>query len=263
MITKHTFLINIHMLINEIEIPKLKSGETTDIYSIDKTNEEYVSTLVDTLQNKCNTYIQSCKETNNFLYRGFRELNESNKNQYVFVGKSHDDRLQIFSEYNNKKSYEQISQLICDINLKLMGFTALRSNSTFCNSNSIEVSIWGEPYVMFPVNGFTFSYSTVHTGVPAAYYHSDVFVESYRTLEKEIKKVTFDLDNLPKTITNNPDILANAREFVKENKLVHNDLNKAIKWCKDVWIRGTYIAIEFNWFKDHDIGNILLGNIQK
>jgi len=48
-----------------------------------------------------------------------------------------------------------------DKKLSAAGFTALRSNSIFCSSSIAVAENYGVPYVIFPINGFTYAWSSL------------------------------------------------------------------------------------------------------
>jgi hypothetical protein len=54
--------------------------------------------------------------------------------------------------------------------VKEAGFTTLRGNSLFCNSSLNKADNWGKPYVIFPLNGFSYTYSAKFSGMSAAGY---------------------------------------------------------------------------------------------
>lgn len=75
------------------------------------------------------------------------------------------------------------------------GFNARRSNSLFCTSDYNQASDYGTPYVVFPVNGFSFTYWDNC---------KDLFVEINEHL-KEVGLPTtsdagFDRDNIPLSV---------------------------------------------------------------
>ena len=95
----------------------------------------------------CNEIIEIYSKSNSFLYRGIK----GSKN-LIFRGYSRIDRFP-------SDSYRSLSDLF-DIGLKKCGMTALRSNSLF-TANSVELSSqFGNEYIIFPIDGFEYTYTT-------------------------------------------------------------------------------------------------------
>lgn len=159
------------MKINEVQVgSKLKSGQQRSLYTPFDENR-----LIKLVQKNCSEYLSDVSSTGKLLYRGFTEYRDrmaygeyKSNGPLYFIGKSREDRLPIGSNYSDKHSFQRICQLTCDIYLKLVGFSALRSNSTFVSSTQEMANMWGEKYIIFPINGFSFGYSKTHNNDSAA-----------------------------------------------------------------------------------------------
>lgn len=203
----------------------------------------------------CSKFLNQRSDKAPILYRGYSRIRYQDKTApKLFVERSRDNRLPTGSAYNDPsefKKYSQYTQLSCDLCLQINGFTALRSNSTFCNSDLNKASSWGRPYVIFPINGFTFGYSNIKSGIPAAYYYWDTYFK-----ERLISFVQFENytgNKLPTVIPDN--ILEYATKFVIDNEMMKTDLKQAMITSKDTWIHGTYIAVDHKFFISRSIIN--------
>ena len=106
--------------------------------------------LVSFIEAHCQEYLQMSKLAGGFLYRGIaRNLNRAP----IFIGNSSDNRPPRNTAPNIQK--------IADEYLKIGGFKALRSNSVFCG-NIDQASEYGDIYIIFPIDGFDFTWSMNH-----------------------------------------------------------------------------------------------------
>lgn len=184
------------MLLNEITLhpEKLKIGQQLSLkkYKEDKLQEWVKIHCSDFL------FIAGNKK----LYRGI-----ANEIRPVFMGYPRENRTSV-DPWSNEAA-ERTDNL-----MKLAGWPARRSNSIFCNSSKVEAAVWGKLYEIYPINGFTFGYSKMHTGSNAGCYDSYMYA-----LNK-----------------------SDAKEFIEQNKLFKTNLKWPIEHEYDVWIRGAYIA---------------------
>jgi hypothetical protein len=94
----------------------------------------------------CSESIAAMKETSLFLYRGL-----TTPPHVIFLGRSRDQR-------DTRDTSSSIQTSIDEI-LQKGGLTALRSNSIFSTSVSSDAGFYGTPYMIFPKNGFSFTWS--------------------------------------------------------------------------------------------------------
>ena len=101
------------------------------------------------IERECSEAVDAVIKTGKFLFRG-----QEYTSKPVFVGRPWDKR--------KPRDSNAEAQVLYDKNLKLMGFTALRSNSIFTTSTKSDAAEFGTIYAIFPKNGFSFTWSTVN-----------------------------------------------------------------------------------------------------
>jgi hypothetical protein len=121
------------------------------LYELEAGNrKELVNSNIDlyiqTIKTRCSDALSAMQTTKEFLYRGVQtgEINQ-------FKGKSRESRKPLMTTGNQQEEIDNI--------LRNHGFEALRSNSIFCSSTMSQVQNYGRVYMIFPVNGFDFTWS--------------------------------------------------------------------------------------------------------
>lgn len=99
----------------------------------------------ETVTKECSQILDYYKTTNQFLYRGTKSKAEA------FKGKPFEKRV-------SKDSDQYLSDLL-NQSLEQAGVIARRDNSIFTSSKTSQAKNYGNTYIIFPVNGFSFSYS--------------------------------------------------------------------------------------------------------
>jgi hypothetical protein len=148
-------------------IPKLKPGKTINapikgiplIKKIDKnffnvvgvgwSREEKNQFLQICLfiEKHCQQFLKYSRQTKKFLYHG------SNYSKYSKYSLSN-------TRTNRTPKDTQVGvQKAVDEYLTLRGFKALRSNSLFCTSDQIITQDFGEDFIIFPIDGFNYTWS--------------------------------------------------------------------------------------------------------
>ncbi len=140
-----------------------------------------------------------------FLYRGFYTYQPE---KIIYAE----------SPINRKpKDMDVNLQIAIDNKLKDTGFTALRSNSIFCTGSQQQASVYSyhqNPYIILPINGFTYTWCRFHdlwSSAPAKYISSSL--------------------DLP------------TNEFINEFQFKNTNLLDAILSLNEIYIHGEYIAI--------------------
>jgi hypothetical protein len=126
---KHTY----NMKINEIE-----AGEKQPI-SVD---------VLTNIFNECSDAVSAMKATSSLLYRGLL-----NTEIDAFYGKSR--------KYRRPLDLKPSIQEFFDNAMRSVGMEAVRSNSIFCSSDLDQAMGYGSTYIIFPKNGFKFSWSPI------------------------------------------------------------------------------------------------------
>jgi hypothetical protein len=128
------------MKINEID---LEPGQKQ---RFDPSNTDYERSF-DKFLLDCSDSIAAMRQAKQLLYRGIKT-----KVPDIFVGIPRQDR----SPLDTPKGHnEQINTL-----MSKAGFTAIRTNSIFCSGSVWETGMYGKNYIIFPKNGFDFTWST-------------------------------------------------------------------------------------------------------
>lgn len=98
---------------------------------------------------ECSFAVNAMKKTRELLFRGRNSLLSPNQLYYPNPNRQPID---------NKPSMQRVVDSV----LSAAGFTALRGNSIFCTSNKIQASSYGLVHVIFPLDGFTFTWSQLY-----------------------------------------------------------------------------------------------------
>lgn len=226
---------------------------------------EFIKFWNKTLAPNCSEILQVYKTSKLVLFRGtYRD------DSAAFVGRSLENREPVDSS--------RVAQQLYDTALKELGITALRSNSIFTSANYDQATSYGSPYVIFPINGFAFSYTKIRDLVldspdsvidPAVISTigkiilknkldpSDFDLYKHWSGKKfEIDGYDFQLaeflsklkthkvlgkDPFIKSLT--PVSLVNVAKFKKKYDPSNTNLSKALKAKVEVCISGTYYAL--------------------
>lgn len=113
------------------------------------------SKFIQKLETECSEFLAVMRKTKLPLYRGVYTSKDT------FYGVPRTNR--------STKDSSPTFQIAFDGILKSKGFTALRSNSIFCTSNLEQASGYGDVFLIFPVNGFTFTWSQTRDDVAIDY----------------------------------------------------------------------------------------------
>lgn len=97
----------------------------------------------------CSKIIESFAIVDKYLYRGIKYTSNP-----VFLSRSIENRYPKDTSTYLQKFFDNI--------LRYQGFTALRSNSIFCTSDFIQAVEYGPQYYIFPMDGFTYTWSENH-----------------------------------------------------------------------------------------------------
>lgn len=162
--------------------------------------------LWERLLDECSEYHDICEPTGKTLFRGIQ-----NTSYDAFKSYPSANRIPIFGMSKE--------QQLANRYMKTAGLEALQSNSIFCNSSERKVQMWGEVYMIFPINGFSFAYSKKQTDTGT---HNYRFPKGEGTLQEL------------------------SREFIVLNGITDTDLGYAMSKRIDVWIRGHYYAVKVN-----------------
>lgn len=194
------------------------------------------------IKKHCSNFINDgVTKSNKFLYRGVSE--NKVKSEKSFIGKSLDFRPS--SIRNNEVNIKY--QIIFDLLLKYAGFDALRTNSIFCTSNINTASSYigkdGNTFIIFPMNGFKYTYSDIHSGKSAYQFKYD---KLHFNVYYNIDATQTPNSNFQKEVINNIKLICN--KFIKENKLHKTNISKAMIVNDDIWFTGQYVAVNIEYY---------------
>lgn len=174
---------------------------------------------------KCSNALIACKRANGFLYHGsgkakWHQNTKELEQNYV---------ISVTTERIPVHHWPNAEEKLIDA-----GFTALRTNSIFCIGRLDVAKQFGEPYVIFPFDNSSFTWSEKF-----AYYFSDdpemgfVGPERY---DEEIRHMS-------------------SEQFVKYFKIRKDNLSDAIMSEHEIYIHGQFLAIkysayDFNFWKN-------------
>lgn len=165
------------------------------------------------LQKNCSLALKTYRETGEVLYRVSRE------NTPIFINTSPTNRRPVDTPAD--------VQGLVDNYLAQMGFRALRHNSIFCSPDFFSVQFYrGLTYVVFPIDGFDFTYSEVLSDFTEEITGPDDIYTS-NTWGK--------VRDLLRSYT--------PEEFVDEYRFRHDSFQQAMKSGNEVYIHGTYLSV--------------------
>ena len=169
---------------------------------------------------QCSQFVSDMKKAQMFLYRG---VDYSITPSPIFMANSPENRLpkgQTFHE-----------QRILDLLLSLSGYEAVRSNSASCSSTLAEISRFGRPYIIFPINGFDFTWSKLI---------SDVGSNEILSRSLDI----WDASHAAKIRANKEKVAEwGAEEFVNKWEFQNENMVAALESGNEISINGKYFAI--------------------
>jgi len=200
------------MKINEITKGMIKPG-------IHSSPNESRDKIVNFIKKNCSQILYSYEQHNKFLYHGVDNILSCRE---VIFGKQKNGRKPLGTDINIHNKLNTI--------LRKCGFKSVRSNSIFCISNIWLAEEFGEIFVIFPLNGF--NYSWCRSAI-------DLTVE-------------FDISSRPyKSVKNNEfyrDMKSiNPQEFVKKYEFENNiGFADALKFGNEILINGSYVGIKHN-----------------
>lgn len=193
------------MILSELDLnPNLL--KPNDIKDIDSSKEK-LSEINEWIKENCSEFLEIVNPSHRYLYRGFKDIRDNHKS--IFMGYPRKDRKSIESHSPNDVTARAVKY--ADYCMQVTGFTALRSNSIFCNSSIDEAAGWGKLYIIFPINGFTFGYSKKFTRTTARNY-----LEPHSILIEPVKGMFNRLIKTCNMITDRDSLLDSLKSIIRE-----------------------------------------------
>jgi len=223
------------MKVNEITLPK-KIAPGAVIGQKDTT----VAKIAKFIEKNCTEALAAVSRADQLIFRGIVERHTKGP---VFLGSSRE------RDRTVDGTSSALAMKICDTYLRTGGFEALRGNSIFCGDES-EAKKWGELYMIFPINGFKFTYSIDHTGSNA----DDYMLPACRSgvgdyFSNALGKVKCPvLSKIPNPIELNKKFLEiEAQKFIKTNKFRKTNLAHCLQLGHDFWFVGNFLAVHHKY----------------
>jgi hypothetical protein len=189
-INKLNALINKHKKQHDILKSKIKKTKK------DVTIQDSLK-IIQLVEQYCSSFIKEMKKSNNFLFRGMNSLyskkKSSHKNQVVY-GKSLEDREPVDTSKVTQKLFDQV--------LSQAGFKAIRGNSIFCTSDYDHAEGFGDLHIIFPKNGYNFTYAVgkhdwvIESDIFYDFKNLDKLNNSDYSLEEELYDITDNIDDI-------------------------------------------------------------------
>lgn len=112
---------------------------------------EYILKVLKFIDKHCSVFLKDIQRSQRFLYHGFKSTRNVKLDAYSFIGLPHIQRFPL----DSPKCFQDLhDQILTDQNFK-----ALRSNSLFCISDSLVAEYYGKVFIIFPINGFSYTWS--------------------------------------------------------------------------------------------------------
>lgn len=195
----------------------------------------------DFVEQHCSAALNIYRSSGDILYRGVN-MKYYNKGPGMFLGQNRKNRRLV-----NGSSV--LYGKICDLFLKTAGFKALRGSSIFCGSKNTS-NYWGSTvYMIFPFNGFNYTYSMRFSGIPAKEYLYP-FNTKYEQNNVEILLQKYFNNKSNKMPIEKEKLKQLSNEFIKLNDFRQNRLDLAIESGQDVWFNRRYIAFKKLEYED-------------
>lgn len=143
------------MRLSEIDPEKIIPGSkqllTPDIdpdADLNKQEQEKAEYVAEYIKKHCSDILDLYRSNGRVFYRGTKS---PSYDSYAFVSQSRQDRRPKDSGRNTTTYFDNV--------LSSAGFTALRSNSIFVTSKIGLADDYGDVFMVFPFNGFTYTYT--------------------------------------------------------------------------------------------------------
>jgi hypothetical protein len=212
-----------------MKIYEIEAGEKINI------KPENLKELAMKIKTECSDAYTAMENISQILYRGmllgnsiarFFKLKPSLN---IFLGKPREDRKPVDVKLETQEKY--------DAYLRDAGMTALRSNSIFCTTSQSDAKQYGELYMIFPKNGFEFTWSPdvkdLTNNVIQSWRHK-AFPSNFAKQYTDLNKVRFD------------DYL---KYYFSQIRFDNTHFEEALRSKNEILIRGEFYAVNQNYLK--------------
>lgn len=219
------------MKINEIEAGQKVSfrQDTSSGYNAPPEENE-VGKILQVVKENCSEAITAMKQTNKYLYRGIKY--HGTQTSIAFHGRSRENRRPL----STAKDFDET----LNNGLRNSGMVALRSNSIFCTSSIQSASSYGKLYLIFPINGFQYTWNTKYEDFFTDYIYEYFMSSGTLKTQEERQEAKQEFSELAKT----PD-------FANECGFINTNFMEAIESGHEIMISGEYYALYSADFKQY------------
>lgn len=209
------------MKIFELMKPIDNEKDITDVYSsatggVNNYSDEKLENVLQFIEKHCTEALLAFKRANLFLYRG---IGYDTRQPAIFLAITPKFRPPSGQTYNK--------QYLFDMILSSQGFMSLRTNSICTSSVLMNALDWGNPYFIFPLNGFSFTWSKFIEDVGGSPFLSAALDDIEGNIDPKI----------------GPSI-KQSKNFINRMKYKNNDFSGALKSGHEISIHGQYVAIQ-------------------
>lgn len=199
-----------------MRIHEIASGEKEKlVYS---STEKYRDLkYLEMINRDCSDAVSAMRRVDKLLFRGIRKPTSSQ-----YKGSSRENR----NTHTNNEMAAKLSEY-----MTAAGITATRLNSMPTTSDYSVSDVFGHPYVIFPINGFEFSWSPIIKDF-------GMFARKYKSAQ--------DLEERVYLLSN-----SDPKAFVLNNlEYTNQDFAAALKRGNEIGIRGEYYAFDSYEYKE-------------
>lgn len=179
---------------------------------------------------ECSQAVAAYRKVGKMLYRGIK--NQLNQMDFLYVDSP-----------SNRQSIAvpEEAQYVIDTALALINCKARRANSILTTSNEGHAKSFGRSYSVFPVDGFSFTWSKTIVDFGALYLDAGDLEwrkETNKLTADELRRYNIVASLLEPNAASNPRIL---QRFLDYAKIDHQDFSAAVKSGHEVMIHGRCI----------------------
>jgi hypothetical protein len=182
-------------------------------------SDSEVTSIIQLLNKNCSQVLKAYKHAGQVLYRG---INNVDDNISIFHGKSRDNR-------RTMNTRADISEML-DNGLKNSGMIAVRSNSVFCTSDIDDAMYYGKSFMIFPLNGFVFTWNVKYKDFYTNYMANKFSNPFHSITERDAAIEEFREDS-------------ERENFAQKYSFTNMDFVKAIESEHEIMIHGEYYAL--------------------
>jgi len=196
-------------------------------------SKDIILDFIEKIKDDCSDILQIYNKTGRILFRGFDKLS----GPIYYDVKPREDRHPLDTPINQQK---YINDFLTD-----NGFIANRSNSFFCTADPNRAVMYGKPYIVFPKNGFDYTYGNT-IDLYKEYNNSLRHNKDIMDLLKSIQQDGF--GNISQRIAQYYDEYPQFKDFLfnflSELKFANTHLNSALTSNYEVLIKGSCHLID-------------------